>query len=103
MSSMVLQQGRLFLALIAGITFLLTLTSVRVLSDLIAAHHTASGVLEGTQSGEWGRFIGQTEANIGSHIPQILHRGNIPPLRGAESPGIVFTLFRMHDQEVRTF
>ena len=89
--------------MIAGVTFLLTLTSVRVLSDLIAAHHTAAGVLEGTHSGEWGHFIGQTEANIGSHIPQILHRGNIPALRGAEGPGMIFTLFRMHDRKMKTF
>ena len=103
MSSMVLQHSRSFLALIAGVTFLVTLTSVRVLSDLIAAHHTASGVLEGAQSGEWGRFIGQTEANIGSHIPQILHRGDMLQLIGAEGSGMIFTLFRMHDQDMKTF
>ena len=85
MSSMVLQHSRLFLALVACVTFLLTLSSVRVLSDLIAAHQIASGVVEGAQSGEWGRFIGQTEANIGSHIPQILHRGEVTSYKGMEA------------------
>ena len=87
---MVLQYSRTFLALIAGVTFLLTFSSVRVLSDLIAAHHTASGVVEGVQSGEWGRFIGQTEANIGSHIPHILHRGEVQTIKGAEGSATTF-------------
>ena len=94
MSSMVLQHSRIFLALIAGVTFLLTLSSVRVLSDLISAHHTASSVIEGTQSGEWGHLIGQTEANIGSHIPQVLHRGKVIPSRGAHSPLIFSTCLK---------
>ncbi len=102
MSSMVLQHSRLFLALIAGVTFLLTISSVRVLSDLIAAHHTASGVVEGVQSGEWGRFLGQTEANIGSHIPQILHRGEVTSSKGVEAPATTLILPCKHHQGLMT-
>lgn len=71
---MVLQHSRLVLALIAGVTCLLTISSVRVLSSFIAAQHSAARIPKGAGSGEWGRFIGQTEANIGSHIPHLLHR-----------------------------
>ena len=90
---MVLQRSRTLLALIAGLTLLLTISSVRVLSDLIAAHHTASGDLEGAHLGERGRFIGQTEANIGSHLPYIFQGGRKRSPTGAFAPVITFTDF----------
>ena len=91
---MVLQHSRIFLALIAGVTFLLTLSSVRVLSDLITAHHTASSVVEGTQSGEWRHFIGQTEANIGNHIPHLQQRGKVTSLRGGDGHAMFSTYLK---------
>ena len=88
---MVLQRSRIFLALIAGVTFVATISSVRVLSDLLAAHQTASDVGEGAPSGQRGRFIGQAEADIGRHLPNILHRGAKLPSTGAYSPFTVYT------------
>ena len=70
---MLLQHSRLLLILIALLTFLLTISSVRVLSGFIAAQHNAASTSKGTTPGEWGRFIGQTEANIESHMPHLLH------------------------------
>lgn len=82
---MLLQHSRFLLILIAALTFLLTITSVRVLSGFIAAQHTAASVSKGAISGEWGRFIGQTEANIGNHIPHLLHHDSKTALTGVQN------------------
>ena len=82
---MVLQHGRFVLALIAVVTVLLTISSVRVLSGFIAAQHTASSASKGAASGEWSRFVGQTEANIESHIPHLLQRDAVLPSKGLQA------------------
>jgi len=79
---MVLQHSRFALALIAVVTFLLTISSVRVLSGFIAAQHTAGSASKGAASGEWGRFVGQTEANIESHIPHLFQGDEVLPSKG---------------------
>ena len=79
---MLLQHSRLLLSLIALLTFLLTISSVRVLSGFIAAQHNAASTSQGSTPREWGRFIGQTEANIESHIPHLLHRDSKLGIKG---------------------
>lgn len=82
---MLLQHSRLLLILIAVLTFLLTISSVRVLSGFIAAQHNAASTSKGSTPGEWGRFIGQTEANIESHMPHLLHRDSKLGIKGESS------------------
>ena len=79
---MLLQHSRLLLILTAVLTFLLTISSVRVLSGFIAAQHNAASTSKGSTPGEWGRFIGQTEANIESHMPRLLHRDSKLTIKG---------------------
>lgn len=72
-----LQYSRLILLIVATLTFLCTFSSVRYLSKLIAAQHSAS--LRSQQDGEgdsqrdWLHFLDRAEANIGSHLPHFLH------------------------------
>ena len=87
---MVFQHSRFVLALIAVVTFLLTISSVRVLSGFIAAQHTAASASKGTASGEWGRFVGQTEANTENHIPHLLHKDEFLPSKGLQAAHAAF-------------
>ena len=82
---MLLQHSRVLLILTAVLTFLLTISSVRVLSGFIAAQHNAASNSKGSTSREWGRFIGQTEANIESHMPHLLHRDSKLGIKGESS------------------
>lgn len=66
-----LQHGRAILLLIACVTFLLSFSSVKYLSRIIAAQHSAS--LSKRSEEGWIRFLDRAEANIGSHLHQFLH------------------------------
>ncbi|EIE23811.1 hypothetical protein COCSUDRAFT_47447 [Coccomyxa subellipsoidea C-169] len=69
-----LQHGRFILLLIGVITFVLTLSSINLLSKSIAAQHYASlGAQSEEGQTDWLRFLDRAEANIGSHLPQFLH------------------------------
>jgi len=87
---MVLQHSRFVLALISILTVLLTISSVKVLSGFIAAQHTAGSASKGAASGEWGRFVGQTEANIENHTPHLLQRDEVSPSKGLQAAHAAF-------------
>jgi streptomycin 6-kinase len=72
-----LQHHRLILLVVVSLTFLCTFSSVRYLSRIIAAQHSASLRVTRDGSGDsqraWLNFLDRAEANIGSHLPHFLH------------------------------
>ena len=67
MRSSMLLHGKFVLLLVGSVTCLCTLSSVKYLSTIIAAHQSVA-----RDSADWRSIIDRAETNIGSHLPQFL-------------------------------